>query len=104
MAVGTSLPELVTSVVAAFKGHAELALGNVLGSNIFNLLGILGITTIITPQGIAAQTLWLDTPLMLALVLALAVIAFTGKRISRGEGAVLAGLWGTYVGVLLAMA
>ncbi|MFI4881617.1 MAG: calcium/sodium antiporter [Phycisphaerales bacterium JB064] len=104
VAVGTSLPELVTSVVAALKGHAELALGNVLGSNIFNLLGILGITTIITPQRIAAQTLWLDTPLMLALVLALAVIAYTGKRISRGEGAVLAGLWGIYVGVLLAMA
>ncbi len=104
VAVGTSLPELVTSVVAAMKGHAELALGNVLGSNIFNLLGILGVTTVITPQRIAGQSLWLDTPLMLGLVLALAVIAYTGKRISRGEGAVLAGLWVVYVGVLLAMA
>ncbi|MEQ9097146.1 MAG: calcium/sodium antiporter [Phycisphaerales bacterium] len=104
VAVGTSLPELVTSVVAALKGHAELALGNVLGSNIFNLLGILGVATIITPQGIAPQTLWLDTPLMLGLVLALAVFASTGKRISRGEGAVLVCLWVVYVGVLLAMA
>ncbi len=104
VAVGTSLPELVTSVVAARKGHAELALGNVLGSNIFNLLGILGLATVITPQGIAPQTLWLDTPLMLGLVLALAVIASTGKRISRGEGAVLVCLWVVYVGVLLAMA
>lgn len=104
VAVGTSLPELVTSVVAALKGHAELALGNVLGSNIFNLLGILGITTVITPQAIAGQTLWLDTPLMLGLVLALAVIAYTGKRISRGEGAVLVAVWVGYVGVLLAMA
>ncbi|OAB62199.1 hypothetical protein AY599_25640 [Leptolyngbya valderiana BDU 20041] len=104
VAVGTSLPELVTSVVAALKGHAELALGNVLGSNIFNLLGILGLATVITPQGIAPQTLWLDTPLMLGLVLALAVIASTGKRISRGEGAVLVCLWVVYVGVLLAMA
>lgn len=103
VAVGTSLPELVTSVVAALKGHAELALGNVLGSNIFNLLGILGVATIITPQRIAPQTLWLDTPLMLGLVLALAVIAYTGKRISRGEGAVLASVWVVYVGVLLAM-
>lgn len=104
VAVGTSLPELVTSVVAALKGHAELALGNVLGSNIFNLLGILGITTVITPQRIASQTLWLDTPLMLGLVLALALIAYTGKRISRGEGAVLVAVWLVYVGVLLAMA
>lgn len=103
VAVGTSLPELVTSVVAALKGHAELALGNVLGSNIFNLLGILGVTTVITPQAIANQTLWLDTPLMLGLVLALAVIAYTGKRISRGEGAVLVAVWVAYVGVLLAM-
>jgi cation:H+ antiporter len=86
------------------KGHAELALGNVLGSNIFNLLGILGVTTVITPQRIAGQTLWLDTPLMLGLVLALALIASTGKRISRGEGALLVAVWVGYVGVLLAMA
>ena len=104
VAVGTSLPELVTSVVAALKGHAELALGNVLGSNIFNLLGILGVATVITPQTIAPQTLWLDAPLMLGLVLALAVIAATGKRISRGEGAVLAGVWVVYVGVLMVLA
>jgi cation:H+ antiporter len=104
VAIGTSLPELVTSVVAALKGHAELALGNVLGSNIFNLLGILGVATLITPQAIAGQTLWLDTPLMLAVVLALAVITYTGKRISRGEGAVLVAVWVGYVGVLLAMA
>lgn len=104
VAIGTSLPELVTSVVAALKGHAELALGNVLGSNIFNLLGILGVATLITPQAIAGQTLWLDTPLMLASVLALAVITYTGKRISRGEGAVLVAVWVGYVGVLLAMA
>lgn len=104
VAVGTSLPELVTSVVAALKGHAELALGNVLGSNIFNLLGILGVATVITPQQIAPQTLWLDTPLMLGLVLALAVIAYTGKRISRGEGAVLAALWVAYAVTLLLIA
>lgn len=104
VAVGTSLPELVTSVVAALKGHAELALGNVLGSNIFNLLGILGVATMITPQRIAHQTLWLDTPLMLGLVLALAAIAYTGKRISRGEGVVLAGLWVAYAITLLLIA
>lgn len=104
VAVGTSLPELVTSIVAAFKGHAELALGNVLGSNIFNLLGILGVATIITPQQIASQTLWLDAPLMLGLVLALAVIASTGKRISRVEGTVLAALWICYVVTLLFIA
>lgn len=104
VAVGTSLPELVTSVVAALKGHAELALGNVLGSNIFNLLGILGVSAVITPQRIAPQTLWLDAPLMLGLVLALAVIATTGKRISRAEGALLVATWVGYVVVLLAIA
>lgn len=104
VAVGTSLPELVTSVVAALKGHAELALGNVLGSNIFNLLGILGVSAAITPQRIAPQTLWLDTPLMLGLVLALAVIVKTGQRISRAEGALLVALWVGYVVALLAIA
>lgn len=104
VAIGTSLPELVTGVVAALKGHAELALGNVLGSNVFNLLGILGVATIITPQQIASQTLWLDAPLMLGLVLALAVIAYTGKRISRVEGVVLTALWVGYVVTLLLIA
>lgn len=104
VAVGTSLPELVTSVVAALKGHAELALGNVLGSNIFNLLGILGLSAVITPQRIAPQTLWLDAPLMLALVLALALIVRTGQRISRAEGALLVALWVGYVVALLAIA
>ena len=104
VAIGTSLPELVTGVVAALKGHAELALGNVLGSNVFNLLGILGVATIITPQQIASQTFWLDAPLMLGLVLALAVIAYTGKRISRVEGVVLAALWAGYVVTLLLIA
>lgn len=104
VAIGTSLPEFVTGVVAALKGHAELALGNVLGSNVFNLLGILGVATVITPQRIDDQTLWLDAPLMLGLVLALAVIAYTGKRIGRAEGAVLATLWIGYVVTLLLIA
>jgi len=88
VAVGTSLPELVTSVVAALRGQGDLAVGNVLGSNLFNVLGILGVTALILPLepgGITAPTLGV----LVATSVAVAVAALTGRRITRGEGAVL---------------
>ncbi len=89
VAVGTSLPELVTSVVAARRGESGIAVGNVIGSNIFNILGILGVTTLIQPIPIHAGTIALDLWVMLATALVLLPLMRTGFRISRAEGALL---------------
>jgi cation:H+ antiporter len=100
VAVGTSLPELVTCVVAAMRGHGDIAVGNVLGSNMFNVLGILGTTAVVLPlrpTGITAATLGV----MIASAVAVAVMAFTGHRISRLEGGALLGGYAAYVAWLL---
>lgn len=89
VAVGTSLPELVTSLLAARRGHGEVALGNVIGSNIFNILGILGLTALVKPLPVdPAIALW-DAWVMLGATGILIVVAWTGFRIGRREGAAL---------------
>ncbi len=101
VAAGTSMPELLTSTVAAIRGQADIAVGNVVGSNIFNILGVLGATALISPQAVSPQILTLDTPVMLAASLALLPIVRTGGRISRAEGAFLLTSYVVYVGVLV---
>jgi cation:H+ antiporter len=88
VAVGTSLPELVTSVVASLRGQRDIAVGNVVGSNLFNILAVLGLGALVAPGGIAVadQVLRLDLPIMIATALACLPIFFTGGRISRLEG------------------
>jgi cation:H+ antiporter len=88
IAIGTSLPEVATSVVASFKGETDIAVGNVVGSNIFNLLSILGLTSILSPVGIqvAASAISFDIPVMTAVAIACLPIFFTGNSISRWEG------------------
>lgn len=100
VAVGTSMPELVTSVIAARKGHADVALGNVLGSNIFNILGILGVTAIVHPLQIPPEILKIDIWVMLAATGVLAGVAISGWHISRREGAVMLAGYGVYLVVL----
>ncbi|TCP41700.1 calcium/sodium antiporter [Rhodovulum marinum] len=102
VAVGTSMPELVTSVMAARRGESGVAIGNVIGSNIFNLLGILGATALVVPLAVPAEILRLDVWVMLAATAALLVVAGTGARITRGEGAVCVLAYGVYLGMLLA--
>ena len=89
VAIGTSMPELVTSVIAARKGQSDVAFGNVVGSNLFNILGILGTTALVSPLAvpsiIASQDIWV----MLAATALLLWLAVTGWRITRREGAVL---------------
>ena len=104
VAIGTSLPELVTSVVAARRGQAGVAFGNVLGSNVFNLLGILGATAVVAPIAVPPQILVFDLWVMVAATAALVVIAVTGWRISRGEGAALLLAYVAYLGWLAATA
>lgn len=102
VAVGTSMPEMVTSVVAAFKKQADVALGNILGSNIYNILGIGGVTGLIAPTAIPPEMLRFDIPVMIGASLLLLLFAWTGKRLSRGEGAVFVALYAAYVAWLIA--
>jgi len=87
VAVGTSLPELATTVVAAIKRETDIAVGNILGSNIFNILGILGVTAIITPITISPEMARFDVPIMFAIFLSLSLIIFLYGRIQRPLGA-----------------
>ncbi len=88
VAVGTSLPELATSLIAAIRRQGDVAIGNVVGSNIFNVLGILGVAALIQP--IEAPGLnWTDLGVMLGVSLALLPVVRSGSSVSRGEGAVL---------------
>lgn len=88
IAVGTSLPELATSILAAIRGERDIAVGNIVGSNIFNLLCVLGLASLVSPQaiGVAASALAFDFPVMIAVALACLPIFFTGYAINRWEG------------------
>jgi len=101
VAAGTSVPELATSVVAAVRGHSAIALGNVLGSNIYNLLAILGVTAMVTPVPIPQRVANFDIYLLLAVALAAMVPVFTGGRVGRVIGFVFLSFYAVYVGLLL---
>lgn len=89
VAIGTSAPELVTSVIAAFRGQSDIALGNVLGSNIYNILFIGGITGMVAPGPIPMKITQFDLPLATLAAFVVMVFAFTGGRLSRREGGLL---------------
>lgn len=97
VAFGTSLPELATAIVAAMRGHTEVALGNVLGSNIFNILLILGALVIITPVSVAPEILNFDIWALAAATLVAVPVMLTGRRITRLEGAVFVLLYLAFV-------
>jgi cation:H+ antiporter len=98
VAIGTSMPELVTSVIAVRKGQGDVALGNVIGSNIFNILGILGITALIQPMNVPPEIISFDIWMMCVATLLLVVFARSGWRVGRGEGGTMIVC---YVGYLL---
>lgn len=102
VAVGTSLPELAASVAAALRRHPEIALGNVVGSNIFNILGILGVTAMIAPIPIAPQIVSFDIPVMLGVSAALAVLLLAVPRLPRWAGLPLLAAYVWYCAALLA--
>ncbi|MFG6665690.1 calcium/sodium antiporter [Halomonas sp. HNIBRBA4712] len=97
VAVGTSLPELAVSLVAVLRRHADVAVGNILGSNIFNLLGILGVSAFLQPLTLAGRMAAFDQWIMLASALALLLFLATGLRLSRGEGAALLGGYAVFI-------
>lgn len=108
VALGTSLPELASSVIAALKGEHDIALGNILGSNLFNTLAVVGIAGIIQPFNVGTETLWRDMPVMGGLTVSLFVICYGFKgrqgRINRVEGAVLLTVYLAYTVYLIATA
>ncbi|MEO1105386.1 MAG: calcium/sodium antiporter, partial [Pseudomonadota bacterium] len=93
VAVGTSLPELATSIMAAIKKHSEIALGNVLGSNVYNTIGIGGITALVSPIPVSESMRMFDIPMMVLISVMLVVVVATGKRVTRWEGAALLALY-----------
>lgn len=103
VALGTSLPELATSIVAAWRGRGEVAVGNVIGSNIFNVLGILGVTAMIEPLSIASRFLWLDVPLMLAVSVLFSVAVVARSGLGRGSGAIMLAAYLVYTVALFAL-
>jgi len=102
VAVGTSLPELATSVVAALRRQADVAFGNVVGSNIYNILGILGVTAAVHPLEVPARLASTDVWVMLAATGLLVAVSVTGWRVTRAEGAGLLALYAGYVAWLAA--
>lgn len=102
VAVGTSLPELASCAIAAWRGHSDVALGNVIGSNIFNVFAILGITSSTIPLPIDPQFIAVDMWVMLGASALLLPLMLTGARLSRTEGGLFLGAYAAYIGWLYA--
>lgn len=103
VAAGTSLPELATSILAGFKGERDIAVGNVVGSNMFNVLAVLGVTAIVSDGGVAAAdaAVKFDLPVMTAIAIILAPVIFTKREVSRWEGALFVGYYVAYTTYLI---
>ncbi|NNB03260.1 calcium/sodium antiporter [Pseudomonas fragi] len=98
IAVSTSLPQLATSLIAAFRGQREIAVGNVIGSNVFNLLGVLGLTALVAPAplSVSPNALAFDLPVMLGVAALCLPVFYTGYRVTRAEGLLFLGLYLAY--------
>jgi len=101
VAAGTSTPELVTSLVASKRGRDDIAVANVVGSNIFNVLGIAGATALVRPLTVPEVIMARDVWWMLAASLVLFPLMWTGKRVSRVEGGLLFAAFVVYLGILV---
>jgi cation:H+ antiporter len=106
LAGGTSTPEIAASIVAALKGEQDIAVGNVVGSNIFNLLGVLGLASLVTGTGITASAaiVTFDLPFMIGTAIACLPIFFTGNRISRWEGGLFLAYYIAYMTYIILQA
>ncbi|WP_206352179.1 calcium/sodium antiporter [Tautonia rosea] len=102
VAIGTSLPEMATSLIAALKGEREMALGNAVGSNIFNIFAVLGLASLVAPDGVSVSraALNFDIPVMIAVAVSCLPVVFTGARIARREGLLFLGYYVAYLAYL----
>jgi cation:H+ antiporter len=103
VAAGTSLPEVATSILASLRGERDIAVGNVVGSNIFNILAVLGLSAMVAPSGVPVPlaALDFDLPVMIAVAVACLPIFFTGHLIARWEGAVFLAYYAAYTAWLI---
>jgi len=103
IAAGTSLPEVATSVMASFQGEQDIAVGNIVGSNIFNILAVLGLSGLVSSEGIlvSATALNFDIPIMIVISVACLPVFFTGGKISRWEGLLFFGYYVAYIAYLV---
>ena len=103
VAAGTSMPEVATSIIATLRGERDIAVGNVVGSNIFNVLAVLGLSSLVAPNGVgvAAGALAFDVPVMIAVAVACLPIFFTGHLIARWEGIVFLAYYVAYTAYLV---
>lgn len=101
VSAGTGLPEVVASLVSSIRGRSDIAIGNVIGSNLFNILAVLGITSMISPLPVSAELIAKDCWWMLGVTVLLYPLIYTGARLSRLEGALLFAVYSVYLGVLL---
>jgi cation:H+ antiporter len=103
VAIGTSAPELVTTVVSTLRGNRDIAIGNLLGSSIYNILLILGATCLVSTEGLVlpASLVRIDIPIMVAVALACIPIFVTGRRVGRGEGGAMVVAYVAYLAFLL---
>jgi len=106
VAAGTSLPEVVTSIIATFKGERDIAIGNVVGSNIFNILAVLGLSGLLSPIPLLAseQLMQIDVPMMLAVAVLCLPLFFTSSTLNRFEGFLFLMVYVSYVWFTVAMA
>jgi cation:H+ antiporter len=100
VAAGTSLPELATNIMAALKKEGQIAIGNIIGSNIFNILLVLGVAAAISPMEVAASFVNFDMIVMILFSVLLSFFIFTGRRLSRKEGFALFAGFLSYLGCL----
>jgi cation:H+ antiporter len=105
IAAGTSLPEVATSITAALRGERDIAVGNVVGSNVFNILGVLGVSAMLSPAGLAVAPSMpvFDLPVMVAVALACLPVFFTGRVIARWEGTLFFAYYLAYTTYLILM-
>jgi cation:H+ antiporter len=101
VSAGTGLPEVVASLVSSVRGRSDIAIGNVIGSNLFNILCILGLSAMVSPLPVQPQLIASDCWWMLGLTALLAPIMFTGLKVNRWEGAILLAIYCIYLGLLL---
>ncbi len=103
VAIGTSLPEVATTLAAAARGQRDIAVGNVVGSCTFNIISVLGISSVVSREGIlvSAQALQFDIPVMIGVAVACLPVFYTGGTISRWEGALFLGYYVAYTGYLI---
>ena len=104
VALGTSLPELAAAIASAMKKEDDLCIGNILGSNLFNLLGVLGIAALIHPMVIEPMLIWRDLPVMAAIFVALALMAYTSGKVTRSGAAFLLLFYLVYQAVVIYVA